>query len=70
MDIEERFKLITRNLEEVLTPGDLKKLLEKEVPLKHYIGFEISGKLHLGSESRSRHICIPSRLAYMDQQQA
>jgi len=49
MDIEERFKLITRNLEEVLTPGDLKKLLEKEVPLKHYIGFEISGKLHLGS---------------------
>ncbi len=49
MDNEERFNLITRNLEEVLTPNDLKELIEKGVPLKHYIGFEISGKLHIGS---------------------
>jgi len=45
---EEKFKLITRNLEEVLTEEELKALLESGAPLKHYIGFEISGKLHIG----------------------
>ncbi len=49
MDIETRFDLITRNLEEVLTKEDLMHLLEVEAPLNHYIGFEISGKLHIGS---------------------
>lgn len=41
--------LITRNLEEVLTEEELKSLIESETPLKHYIGFEISGKVHLGT---------------------
>ena len=45
---EERFNLITRNTEEVLTPEDLKALIASKTPLKHYIGFEISGKPHLG----------------------
>ncbi|MCD6464521.1 tyrosine--tRNA ligase [Candidatus Woesearchaeota archaeon] len=49
MDVEDRLNLITRNVEEVLTLDDLKALLECGVPLKHYIGFEISGNLHLGS---------------------
>lgn len=44
----EKFALITRNLEEVLTEEELKTLIERGVPLKHYIGFEISGKLHIG----------------------
>ncbi len=48
MTSEEKFKLITRNLEEVLTEEELKTLLESGVPLLHYIGFEISGKVHLG----------------------
>ncbi len=48
MTIDERLKLITRNLEEVLTEDELKKLIESGTPLKHYIGFEISGKLHIG----------------------
>lgn len=48
MTTDERFNLITRNLEEVLTPEELKTLLENGTPLRHYIGFEISGKLHLG----------------------
>ncbi len=48
MTNEEKFKLITRNLEEVLTEGELKDLLESRTPLVHYIGFEISGKVHLG----------------------
>src|SRR2546428_4401973 len=48
MTTEERLELITRNLEEVLTEDELKELIESDTPLKHYIGFEISGKLHLG----------------------
>ncbi|MGB9613619.1 MAG: tyrosine--tRNA ligase, partial [Candidatus Margulisiibacteriota bacterium] len=47
--LEEKFKLITKNLEECLVEEDLRWLLENNVPLKHYIGFEISGKLHIGS---------------------
>src|SRR3989304_6726566 len=49
MTTDEKFNLITRNLEEVLTPEDLKALIESGTPLKHYIGFEISGKVHLGT---------------------
>lgn len=49
MTSEEKFKLITRNLEEVLTEEELKSLIESGTPLKHYIGFEISGKVHLGT---------------------
>ncbi|MBW3013565.1 tyrosine--tRNA ligase [Candidatus Woesearchaeota archaeon] len=49
MDSETKFDLITRNTEEVLTPEDLRNFIETGVPLKHYIGFEISGKVHLGT---------------------
>lgn len=48
MTPDEKFKLITRNLEEVLTEDELRKLLESKTPLRHYIGYEISGKLHIG----------------------
>lgn len=48
MTTDEKLKLITRNLEEVLTIEELRKLIESDTPLKHYIGFEISGKLHIG----------------------
>lgn len=48
MTTDERFNLITRNLEETLTEEDLKHLLETDTPLRHYIGFEISGKFHIG----------------------
>jgi len=49
MDTETRFDFIARNTEEVLTPDDLKNLLEQGIKLNHYIGFEISGKVHLGT---------------------
>ena len=49
MTTEEKLRLITRNLEETLTEEELKKLIESGTPLKHYIGFEISGKVHLGT---------------------
>lgn len=45
----DRWTLINRNLDEVLTSDDLKALLDSGAPLKHYIGFEISGKIHLGT---------------------
>ena len=49
MDVAERFDLIKRGTEEILTDEDLKQYLETGIPLNHYIGFEISGKVHLGT---------------------
>jgi len=49
MDLDKKFQLIKRNTEEILTDEDLKELLKNKVKLKHYIGFEISGKIHLGT---------------------
>ena len=49
MTTEEKLKLITRNCQEVLTEEDLKKLIESGKPIQHYIGFEISGMVHLGT---------------------
>ena len=48
-DINERAQLITRNLEEVIGADEVKTLLAQNLPLRHYIGFEISGRLHLGT---------------------
>ncbi|MDG6939788.1 MAG: tyrosine--tRNA ligase [Nitrososphaerota archaeon] len=50
MDIEGRLSLITRPpAQEVVTQDELRSLLETESSPRHYIGFEISGPLHLGS---------------------
>ena len=49
MTTEEKIKLITRNCQEVLTEEDLKILIESGKPINHYIGFEISGLVHLGT---------------------
>jgi tyrosyl-tRNA synthetase len=49
MDKDSRIKLITRNCQEVLTVEDLEKLIENGTDLVHYIGFEISGMVHLGT---------------------
>ncbi len=38
-----------RPTEEILTIEDLRSMIETGVPFKHYIGFEISGKLTLGT---------------------
>ncbi len=48
MDARKTVDTITRNLEEVLTRDDLESLVASGTPLRHYIGFEISGKVHLG----------------------
>jgi len=49
MDKEERIKLISRNTTEVLTTDDLDKLISSGTKIRHYIGFEISGLVHLGT---------------------
>ena len=48
MDTKEKLELIKHNMEEIMTEEDLIKLLDSDQKLKHYIGFEISGKPHLG----------------------
>ncbi len=48
LSADERLVLIKRNTEEIMTEEDLNVLLESGEKLKHYIGFEISGKPHLG----------------------
>lgn len=49
MEFEEKFELIKKNTEEILGEDELKEMLRKGESLKHYIGFEISGKIHLGT---------------------
>ncbi len=49
MTNDEKFQLITRNCQEVLTEGDLRALVESNKVINHYIGFEISGLVHLGT---------------------
>jgi len=50
MNVEERFSLIARKpTVEILTEERLKQALEQGIKLKHYIGFEISGYLHIGN---------------------
>jgi tyrosyl-tRNA synthetase len=50
MDIEEKIALVQRPpTEEIVTENELRSLFETKASPKHYIGLEISGKLHLGS---------------------
>jgi len=49
VSIQDKIKLISRNTEEVLTQKDLENLLLSGTKLRHYIGLEISGKVHLGT---------------------
>ena len=48
-DVEQRAALIERGLAEFLTHDELVNLLSAGVELRHYIGFEISGMIHLGT---------------------
>lgn len=49
MNISQKINLIEKVTEEILTVEDLKRLLASNKKLRHYIGFEISGKIHLGT---------------------
>ncbi len=50
MDVDEIIRLVEKPpTEELLTRERLREYIETGVPLKHYIGFEISGFVHLGT---------------------
>ena len=49
MDIKEKINLISRLTEEVIEKDELEFLFSQNIPLKHYIGLEIPGKIHLGT---------------------
>src|SRR3989344_2318151 len=50
MDLEKRIDLVKAEpTEEIITEEDLRVLLETNDHPEHYIGFEISGYLHLGT---------------------
>jgi tyrosyl-tRNA synthetase len=50
MDIESKIELVKRQpTEELVTDEDLRKIFQTYAHPKHYIGFEISGMVHLGT---------------------
>jgi len=50
MDIETQIELVRKKpTEEIITEKDLREILETHAHPKHYIGFEISGMVHLGT---------------------
>ncbi len=50
MDIESKMALVKRQpTEELVTDEDLRKIFENYAHPRHYIGFEISGMVHLGT---------------------
>ena len=49
MNSEEKIKIIRRNCQEIMNEDGLKTLVESGQKLSHYIGFEISGMVHLGT---------------------
>ncbi len=59
---EEKFKLIKRNTEEILGEDELLNALKNGEKIKHYIGFEVSGKIHLGTGL----ICMSKVKDFMD----
>ena len=49
MDLEERLQLVMRNTEEVVTPPEMRRLLEENPHPHAYWGFECSGLMHIGT---------------------
>jgi tyrosyl-tRNA synthetase len=49
LDVEQRFQLILRGTEEVITEDELKQLLDTTVSPRAYWGFEPSGGMHIGT---------------------
>jgi tyrosyl-tRNA synthetase len=50
MDLEKKIELVKRKpMEEIVTEEDLRRIFQNYAHPKHYIGFEISGMVHLGT---------------------
>ncbi len=48
MDLDERVKLVERNISEVITREELRELLQRKAQPTAYVGYEPSGRVHLG----------------------
>jgi tyrosyl-tRNA synthetase len=48
MDLEARIELVERNVSEVITRQELRELLDSKVHPGAYVGYEPSGRVHLG----------------------
>ena len=48
MDTEQKFDLIKRNTQEIITEDELRQLLEQKNHPKGYIGLATTGKVHIG----------------------
>ncbi|PVX24226.1 MAG: tyrosine--tRNA ligase, partial [Candidatus Bathyarchaeum sp.] len=48
MDLQSRIDLVMRNTAEVVTPSEVRTLLETNNSPRAYWGFECSGLLHIG----------------------
>ncbi|MDH4221257.1 MAG: hypothetical protein OEY39_05635 [Candidatus Bathyarchaeota archaeon] len=44
MDLEQRIDLVTRNVEEIIIPQEIRTLLETKTKPRAYWGFECSGQ--------------------------
>ena len=49
MDTDTRFRLVSQNLQEIITPDELRVLLENKDHPRGYVGFEPSGMMHAGT---------------------
>jgi len=49
MSADKKLELIRRNTSEIIGEDELKNMLKENEKLNHYIGFEISGQIHLGT---------------------
>lgn len=67
MDVESRMDLFLRPpTNEILTIERLREYIETGVPLRHYIGFEISGFMHLGTGLVPIHKVVDLQMAGVD----
>ncbi|MGV8171309.1 MAG: tyrosine--tRNA ligase [Candidatus Woesearchaeota archaeon] len=48
MNVEERFKLIKRNTQEIITEDELRKILEEKKHPSIYLGTSVTGRPHIG----------------------
>jgi tyrosyl-tRNA synthetase len=49
MDTDTRFRLVSQNLQEIITRDELRELLETKDMPRGYVGFEPSGMMHAGT---------------------
>ena len=49
MTIDEKIRLVVKNTEEVILKEEIRQILEEKNNPRTYIGFELSGLVHLGT---------------------